>query len=136
MIPLAACTNMPVVKTPPQRTPVIEIHTGGGFNEVNTTRIYADDTIYTDVLGWQDDPEPVLRQGNAGSYVAAAAVISRQGPKAKAGPLRESADCLDYGVDYVKADPPIAGFDEVSSGCPDDAVTLLIDQVLAAIAAK
>ena len=38
--------------------------------------------------------------------------------------------------DFVRANPPIAGFDQIATSCPDAAVTALMDHVLAALTAK
>ena len=132
---MAACISPPMVATPPNGLPMIEISTGGGFSDVSLVRIFADDTIQTKVFSRTNDPAPAFRQGKAGTFATAVAVLGSEGIKAKAAQLPDPVICTDYGVDYVKAEPPIAGFDQVSTGCPGTAVTTLIDHVLAVLVA-
>ena len=141
LIPLAACETSPSGATPPAGPglsaaglAMIEVSSGSPFSGLTTTRIYADGTMVTDTDGGGRKPQHSQRQGDPSAFAAAAAVIATEGLRTKAAMKPQPDMCLDYGSDAVRADPPIAGFDQVYTGCPDAAVTALMDHVLAALA--
>ena len=136
LILLAACQTTPVIDAPPEGTAMIEVANGGSMFGSSSTRIYADGTTVQDSATAGGKPLHTVQKGAPDAYNAAAAVIMAEGKRTKAAMKPHPDICMDYGSDSVRADPPIAGFDQVSSSCPDDAVTALMDHVLASIAAK
>lgn len=121
------------VPLPPPGTARIEMSTGGAFFGQTQTIIYADGTTVAAYDFPGEAPERHVRKASPDAYRAAAAVLAEQGLRAKAAQVPGLA-CVDFGADMILADPPIAGFDMISAGCPDDpVVTALKAAVLAAL---
>ncbi len=133
---LAACETTPVIYTPPSGTAMIEVASGGSMFGSNATRIYADGTIVQDSATAGGKPLHTVTQGSPDAFAAAAAVIAAEGRQTIAAMKPHPDVCMDYGSDSVRAVPPIAGFDQVATSCPDFAVTALTDHVLASLASK
>ena len=136
LILLAACQAAPMRDTTPPAMAMIEVAAGGGFSGMTTTRIYADGTLTSDVSGGEMPARHSVRHADPRTFTAAAAVLADHGRRSKAAMASHPHPCLDYGSDSVRATPPIAGFDQITTECPDAAVTALMDQVLAALAPK
>ena len=127
---LAACT--PETDAPPLATAMIAISSGGMLGQ-SGTQVFGDDRVITSSFNYGRAAKPVERV-IPGAYARAAAVIRAEGRQAKAQARPQAQICMDYGTDLVQALPPIAGFDQLSSTCPDDAVMALLTHVQAAIA--
>ena len=125
---LAAC----VVQDRPSGIPRITV-SSGNFTGFTSTVIFVDGTVETG-SGTPQAPVYKIRHTNSDAFIAAAKVIAADGPKTRAALKPAAAPCLDYGTDVVRADPPIAGFDQVAVQCPDPAVAALMSHVLSAIA--
>ncbi|MBC7479436.1 MAG: hypothetical protein H7317_15310 [Pseudorhodobacter sp.] len=127
---LIACSPQP--EAPPKATAMIAVSTGGMLGQ-SGTQIYGDDRVVTTSFDYGRPAKP-SEQGIPGAFARAAAVIRAEGPATKAQYQPPPQICMDYGNDIVQATPPIAGFDQVSASCPDDAVLALLAHVQAAIA--
>ena len=113
---------------------MIEVTTSS-FHGATSTQIFADGTRIDDVgRAGGEPPSHNVTQGSPSVYTRAAAVLGREGAKTKAALQPQAAPCMDYGMDLVRADPAVAGFDQVSTNCPDEAVSALMADVLSALA--
>jgi hypothetical protein len=112
---LSACAVAPDPKAP-----MIEVATTS-FHGSTRLQIFADGTRIESSGG-----APVTTQMYPEAYERAAAILTRQGLAAKAALVPPAAPCLDYGTDLVRAVPPVAGFDAVSTDCPDPGMTALM----------
>ena len=126
---LAACAAPP----PATRVAMIEVTTAS-FHGSTSTQIFADGTRIDDV-GRTDGgpPSHSVTQISPEAYARAAAVLARDGAKTKAALAQQAVPCMDYGTDLVRADPAVAGFDQVTTSCPDVAVSALMADVLSAL---
>lgn len=127
---LFACTPLPAPGTP-QITVA-----SASFHGSTSTRIFADGTLIAITANPGKPPVQTVQTSTPDAYARAAAVIAAEGAATKLALKRQTDQCLDYGTDQVTASRPIAGFDQVSTACPDPAMTALMDHVLAALAAK
>lgn len=132
---LSACETTPATDSPPPANAMIEVASGSFFGS-SATQIFADGRIIQFTGAPGHAPTQVAQQGTPDAYTAAAAVIAAEGRHTKATQKIHAEQCLDYGSDSVRAVPPIGGFDGVSTGCPDAAVTALMDHVLSSLATK
>lgn len=128
---LAACTDAAPVMPPVEA--VIEV-TSSGFSGGSATQIFADGRIIQTTIAPGGSSSSTITHATPASFAAASAVIAAEGRRTKAAFRPQPQQCLDYGIDLVRADPPIAGFDQVSTGCPDAVVSALMAHVLAALA--
>ncbi len=127
---LAACT--PATDAPPLATMMIAISSGGMLGQ-SGTQVFGDDRVITTSFNYGRAAKPV-EQVIPGAYARAAAVIRAEGRSTKTAAKPQAQLCMDYGTAVVQAIPPIAGFDQISAGCPDDAVMALLTHVQTAIA--
>ncbi len=130
---LAACDG-PVSTMPPENA-VIEV-SSSGFSGGSATQIFADGHVIRTTIAPGGGATSTTSETGPAAFAAAQAVIAAEGRRTKSAVKPPSAQCLDYGIDLVRADPPISGFDEVSSGCPDVALAALMDHVLASLAVR
>ena len=130
LVVLAGCTPAP--DAPPEATAMIAVSSGGMLGQ-SGMQIFGDDRVITTSFDYGRAGKPV-EQVMPGAYARAAAVIRAEGRTAKAQYKPQLQLCMDYGTDVVQATPPIAGFDQISAACPDDAVMALLTHVQAAIA--
>ena len=130
---LAACTAPPEAPVGAAR---IVVASGGSMFGSTAVTIFADGTVIADNATAGGRPQHSVSKGSSAVYDAAAAVIAREGAATKAAPRTDSEFCTDYGTDQVRAEPPIGGFDAVMTACPNDAVTALMDHILATLATK
>jgi len=129
LLALAACTPPP----PASSMPMIEVATAS-FHGSTSTQIFADGTRIDNVgRAGGGPPSQNVTQGSPSAYTRAAAVLAREGAKTKAALKPQASPCMDYGMDLVRADPAVAGFDQVSTNCPDEAVSALMADVLSAL---
>ena len=127
---LVACSPAP--DAPPTSTAMIAVSSGGMLGQ-SGTQIFGDDRVVVTGFDYGRATKPT-EHVIPGAYARAAAVIRAEGPGTKAQYKSPPQICMDYGTDVVQATPPIAGFDQVSAGCPDDAVLALLAHVQGAIA--
>jgi hypothetical protein len=119
---------------PPAGTPVIEI-SSGSFYGSSATQVFATDILVTTFSKGAGRPDQQnVQQAAAGTYDRVAAVLAAKGPAAKAAIVPHDLQCLDYGTDVVRAEPPVAGIAQIVTACPDDAMAALTSALLAAIA--
>lgn len=120
---------------PAPGTPEVIVSSGGALFGATVTRIFEGDVVAMETYrpGTQQ-PEVSVAAGRPHVYGDVVALLTKEGPKAKARMPRHADMCLDYGTDSVQAIPPVANFSALSTGCPDKAVTKLMDDVLATLA--
>ena len=135
---LTACIATPENDPAPMDTAMIAV-SSGGFHGQSGTQIFGDDRVVT--TGFHDGRATQSTQRTIpGAYARAAAVIRTEGHRVMAQVKimtqvkPEAPICMDYGQDIVQAQPPVAGFDAASVGCPNPAVTTLIADILATLA--
>ena len=110
----------------------IQVSSGGILGQSSTT-IFGDDRVVVQNFDYGKSAPP-RETYVPGAFERASAVIRAEGARTTAKVTPDALICMDYGTDLVQATPPIAGFDSVSAGCPNDAVNALLSHVLAAIA--
>lgn len=121
---------------PPQapQGPVIEIATGGAFNGWARTQVFGNDMIVHESAGpYGADPQRRVDLVTSGTFDRVAAAVAAAAPAAMAAVDAAAPACPDYGMDAVRADPPIGGFSVLGAGCPDPAMDAFVAAVLAAI---
>lgn len=126
---LAACAT----SGPAPGTAMITVASGGFFGS-SSTQIFADGTL----VGRQATPgkAPITRvqHGSPAAYAKAATVLAAEGAETRRRMKDQTVQCLDYGTDQITATPPVAGFDHLAAGCPDQALSDLMSHVLATLA--
>ena len=132
---VSACDAVPPTEPPtepPTDTAVITVASGSFFGS-SSTQIFADGTLIGTTASDGKPPVRVVQQGGPGAYAKAAAVLAAEGAATKRAIKPHAQQCLDYGMDQVSATPPVAGFDQASSACPDAAMSALMSHVLATL---
>ena len=136
MLLLAACA---LAQVPPAGTPVITpviTVASASFHGSTSTQIFADGTLTSINATPGNPPVKTTNTASPDAYTRAAAVIAAEAAVTKLALKPHPDQCLDYGTDQVTATPPIAGFAQIFTACPDKAMTALMDHFLDAIATK
>ena len=129
---LGACTTAPRRTEP---AAVIVLSSGGTFSGGYSETYHADDTVTVASSGPGQPAVDRTSQSPAGTFAAAQGVIAAKGRGVQGWVDPQAPFCPDYGVDAIPADPPIAGFAGVATGCPNPDVTGLMDDIRSAVAA-
>ena len=116
-------------------TAVITVSSGEAFSGGYAETYHADDSVTFSASVPGQAAAGHTTQAVAGTFAAASGVIAAQGRAVQRKVDPKTVYCPDYGVDAVQADPPIAGFSGVATGCANADVTGLIDAIHAAVAA-
>ena len=129
---LGACTT---AAEPTSPAAVIVLSSGGAFSGGFSETYHADDTVTVTSSGPGQPAAQRTTQSPAGTFAAAQGVIAAKGRGVQGRVDPQAPFCPDYGVDTIRADPPIAGFAGVATGCPNPDVTGLMDDIRSAVAA-
>jgi hypothetical protein len=118
LVLLAACDTAPV---PDAGLAAIRWGGGGGLSGGYRVTLTADDRFQSSNFGpFGEDEQTTTTEGRPGTFAALSQLLATEGLAIQTAADPESLPCVDYGGQYVIADPPIGGFRGISDDCPGD----------------
>jgi len=138
LLGLAACAPTAPPGEPVTGVAHVAFGSRGSIHGGAQTRVLADDRIVrSGHPGGGRPPVATMIQGPPGAHAAVRAVLAAQGPGVAQALRGQTGVCMDYGTDFVTADPLVPGVPDLTATCPVPAMQGLLGALrTASVAAR
>lgn len=124
-------------QVPPDGMPFIQTSSGNGvFGGFVQRSVYADHSFVTQsAQAGGRNPKTIFAQGRPGLFLRLRDLVIAEGPGVRVTATGAANLCMDYGQDWVTAQPAVGEFTSVSASCPEPAMQAFYQRVFDAMAA-